>query len=99
VTLSAIIKDVGRQSWLERYLHKLPLTAQALAEDVESYEDHLVRRLKWAAGCFHDEGVVPTRIKLLRHAGEHRRIAESQKVRECIDAILQSFTPQSTVSR
>jgi Tn7-like transposition protein D/TniQ len=89
-TLSAVIKDVGRQSWLERYLHKLPLTAQVITEDIESYEDHLIRRLEWAAGCFHNEGIIPTRIKLLRHAGEHRRIVESQKVRECIDAILKA---------
>jgi hypothetical protein len=91
VTLSAIIKDVGQQSWLERYLHKLPLTAQVIAEDVESYEDHLIRRLEWAAGCFHDEGIIPTRIKLLRYAGEHRSIVKSQKIQECIDAILKSF--------
>lgn len=98
-TLSAVIKDVGRQSWLERYLHKLPLTAKVIADDIESYEDHLIRRLEWAARYFHDEGTLPTRIKLLRHAGEHRRIVESQKVRECIDTILQSLIPPSIVSR
>lgn len=98
-SLSAIIKDVGRQSWLESYLHKLPLTAKVVTEDLESYEDHLIRRLHWAAGCFRDEGIIPTRIKLLRSAGEHRRIVESQKVQECIDAILNSFRPESIVSR
>lgn len=91
VSLSAVVRDVGRQSWLERYLHKLPLTAQVIAEDVESHEDHLIRRLEWAGGCFHYEKIIPTRIKLLRRAGEHRRIVESQKVQEFVDVILKSF--------
>jgi hypothetical protein len=97
VTLSAIVKDVGRQSWLERYLHKLPLTAKVIAEDIESYEDHLIRRLEWTAGCFRDEGIIPTRTKLLRHAGEHRRIVESHRVQELLDGILQSFAPAPIV--
>jgi len=48
VSLTAIIREVGHSAWIERCLHKLPRTSTALSNHVESHEDFLIRRVKWA---------------------------------------------------
>ena len=94
VSLSAIIREVGRRSWLEQFLHKLPLTKGILNACTESREQFLVRKVKWAEQKYREEGVKPTGFMLRERAGiRGRAFAGSPAVVAAVDeAIAALFT-------
>jgi hypothetical protein len=59
VTRTAIGRAVGAVALLRQKLHKMPLTAQILANVVETREGYAVRRIRWAAECFIRECIRP----------------------------------------
>ncbi|MBD1808116.1 TniQ family protein [Microcoleus sp. FACHB-SPT15] len=63
ITKRAISKDINQIGVIQNYLNKLPLTAQALNEVVETREEYVVRYTRWAVECLelHD-----TKIKCPR---------------------------------
>jgi hypothetical protein len=66
VTAWAIILESGESANLlnEPIINRLPRTAQALKEAVETRDQFTIRRIKWAAESFRIEGVSPSRMKL-----------------------------------
>jgi hypothetical protein len=66
VTAWAIILESGESANLlnEPIIKRLPRTAQALKEAVETRDQFTIRRIKWAAESFRTEGVSPSRMKL-----------------------------------
>jgi hypothetical protein len=85
VSISLLAKEVGHRSWLERYLNNLPKTAVALAEHLESVEDFLIRRIKWATEYYLDQKKLPSRSQLSAYAGVRGRTAgKTAKVQESL---------------
>jgi hypothetical protein len=62
---AAVIREVGYQIWIENRLDKLPLTAKALAENLEPLEAYMIRKVEWATEFFIQEGKCPTRLQLM----------------------------------
>ncbi len=59
ITRRAIGRDINQLGLIQSYLNKLPLTAQALNEVVETREEYAVRCTQWAVECFelHDREI------------------------------------------
>jgi hypothetical protein len=88
ITQSSIGKTIGKPTRLNRDLEKLPLTKHALMECVETGEQWAVRRIWWIVDLYLQEGVCPERMAFIRRAGV-RKSAESQEIKEAIDAALE----------
>lgn len=94
VTVKAIGMALERRAGLfpKRELEQMPLTAIALAEVVETWDEFTIRRLRWAQLCFRSEGRCPKRYQLLRRASINLyRVSSSPQVQEAIEATLQSL--------
>ncbi|MEJ2795285.1 TnsD family Tn7-like transposition protein [Iodobacter sp. LRB] len=86
VTKASIGRSMRKRSLLEKYLLRLPLTAQALAANIESIEDFQCRRLQWAALQVKQLHPAPLPWMLLRIAG--LKYAGSGKVSKVLDELL-----------
>jgi transposase-like protein len=51
ITRRAIARDINQLGVIQRHLNKIPLTAQALNEVVETQEEYVVRHTRWAVEC------------------------------------------------
>ena len=71
VTRSAIFRNRNRYKRLlnRKVSAKLPLMLKALSEVVETHIQFSRRRIRWATGCFIQEGVVPSFTRLAERAG------------------------------
>jgi hypothetical protein len=101
VTKTGIGIDINKLKQLETQLDKLPLTAKALAEVVETHEEFAVRKIEGATKSFLNEKVCPTRRQLLCRAKvalTSLHIIAAQQVKEAIDAALQSLASIDAVS-
>jgi hypothetical protein len=93
ITIAAIARDSGQSiSLLRNRLDKLPLTAEALADIVETHEEFAIRRVRWAADLYHQENTYPKRWQLVRRAGVEG-FSERPQVKDAIDAALESLNP------
>jgi Tn7-like transposition protein D/TniQ len=90
ITVSAIGREIGHVALLQQHLDKLPRTAKALEEHVESREANAVRRVWWIAVDCIQKNICLKRWLLIRKAGV-ARLAESPQVKDAIDAALQSL--------
>lgn len=88
ITTSAIGRETGQLALLQQHLDKLPRTAQALKESVESRERFAVRRVWWVTTILSREHIYPERWLLIRKAGVARLI-DQPEVKGTIDAALQ----------
>lgn len=68
VTRTAIGRALGAITLLRQNLHKMPLTAQAIADMVETREQYAVRRVWWAADLYCQEEVLPQEWQLVMRA-------------------------------
>jgi hypothetical protein len=91
VTRGAIGRDIDRKALLDHYLHKLPLTAKAIDEVVETHEEFAIRRIQWVAECFRHENIHPTRWQLVQRVSMKPEIAAFPQVKAAIAAALASF--------
>lgn len=89
VSITAIIRIVGHRTWLEKKLDKLPLTSQALATHLESFEDYSIHRIVWASNFFREKGVAPSQAMFSRRAGVRGRLASNgERARAELDSAL-----------
>jgi hypothetical protein len=95
VTKTAIASSIGYLALIQKQLDKLPRTAEALTEVVESTEEFAVRRVQWAVDCFRQENVYPKRWQIIRRTGMKSSTATLPQVKEAIAAALQSLAPLS----
>jgi hypothetical protein len=98
ITKTAIGQDIDKKELLQRQLHKLPKTAQVLAEVIETREQFAVRRVQWATECFRQQNISPVWSGLINLAGVYE-LREIPQVKEAIDAALQSLELLSIVDR
>lgn len=80
ISLAAISREVGHKSWLEFRLHKLPRTAKALKVCLESVEEFLIRRVRWAEEHYSQIGACPARSYFETLAGTKHKSKEMPEV-------------------
>lgn len=68
VSITELIKRIGKKAWIEKSKEKLPLTAKAIAESLETLEDFMIRKLLWAEKQFIEEKIIPTKTQLKQRA-------------------------------
>lgn len=68
VTRTAIGKAVGAVTLLRKNLQRMPLTAQILANAVETRVEYALRRILWAAECFIHDIILPHPWQLILRA-------------------------------
>jgi hypothetical protein len=85
---AAVIRRIGHQIWIENRLGKLPLTAKALDESVESLEAYMIRKVDWAAEFFIQEGRCPTRLQLTVQASVRNDAGQEPSVQSAIDVVM-----------
>lgn len=89
VSITAIIKAVGHQSWLEKRLDKLPRTAKALNHYVESLEDFVLRQIKWAEEQYLKEDTYPSRLRFEMRAHTRNETGKMPEMQCAVDASLE----------
>jgi hypothetical protein len=69
VTKQAIGRDLDRKDWFsKKQIKKLPLTAKVLKEVLESTLEFSIRKVRWAAARFREEGQSPSLSTLANRA-------------------------------
>lgn len=68
VCITEIIRETGLKKWIEKRHLKLPKTAKAVDKNLESLEDYMIRKLKWAESLYIKEGRIPSQSQLIRRA-------------------------------
>jgi hypothetical protein len=68
ICITEIIRRVGYKKWIEKRHKKLPQTTKILDRYLESLEDYMIRKLRWAEKEFIKEKEIPTRNQLIRRA-------------------------------
>ena len=87
VTAAAIAREIGKQDFLTLHLDKFPLTLETLHKVTETFEQFAIRRVTWAANCFRNETVRPTRSQLVSRA-RAQNCARRPLIKEALDAAL-----------
>lgn len=90
VSFASIGRTIGQLALLQQHIDKLPLTAEALAESVETRENFAVRRVIWAAEKYREERLHPTKWQLIKYAGVERLVTNGL-VQETIGLALKSL--------
>ncbi|HEY9795286.1 MAG TPA: TnsD family transposase [Leptolyngbyaceae cyanobacterium] len=97
ITIRAIGRDINQLALIQYHLNKLPLTAKALEEVVETWEVYTIRRICWAAECFRREKVYPSQRELKERAGitgiAYNRLAAIPQVQKALHEALKSLEP------
>lgn len=84
ITANLIGKHLDKQELLARQISKLPLTAKALTEVVETTEQVAVRRVRWATEFFLQENINPAPSQLLLRAGVYA-LQDVPEVKEALE--------------
>jgi Tn7-like transposition protein D/TniQ len=88
ITVMAIGRELDKKDLLQKdkHLAKLPHTRQALDEVTETRSQFVLRRLKWATGCFRDEGLAPAKSTLALRACVDYVIWKDEEMGSALDA-------------
>jgi len=87
VTRTAIGRALGAITLLRQKLHKMPLTARAMAGVIETRVEYAVRRIQWAGECFTRERALPRPWQLMQRANVYR-LRSVPEVKSAVDATL-----------
>jgi len=90
VTKTAVGRDLGQLTLLRQKIHKLPLTAAALDEVVESRADFAIRRVRRVAVMFSQEGAQPRAWELIAKANVHS-LMSVPRVADAVNDSLRMF--------
>jgi len=60
VTITAIVAEIKWEGWINERHEKLPRTAQAIAESVESLEEFTLRKVQWTEQYYAEAVIVTT---------------------------------------
>lgn len=89
ITISEIIKEVGRMGWIYRRRKDFPLTTRTIAECSESMETFALRQVRWVEGYYSREGICPSRHKFRKTGRINQSCSKLPSVSEAIAAALQ----------
>lgn len=96
VSMAAVMKEVGRKSWLEFRLGKLPLTNKVLNDYLETVEEFLIRRVTWAEEYYFQKGICPARSYFEASAGTKSNSGRLPAVQSAIDAAMERLKVRFT---
>lgn len=86
VTKTALGKEMGRKSWIDKHLNEMPRTKAAIEQEVESHEEFQIRRVYRVAAVYKAKGYTIKKWQLVRKAG--LRPDYTDRVHDFIDAVL-----------
>jgi hypothetical protein len=98
VTKTAVGRDLGQVTLLQQKIHKLPLTAAALREVVESRVDFAIRRVMWVAESFRQAGTQPRAWELIMRANVSGLTAEPG-VMDAVNKSLRTFEEEAVYAK
>lgn len=98
VTRTAIGKAVGAVTLLRQKLHKMPLTAQVLANVVETRVEYAVRRIWWVAECFIRDSTLPRAWQLVLQANVYS-LKHIPEVKTAVNAAVILIESNSSLKR
>jgi hypothetical protein len=84
VSKSQICREVPELRWFPKP-ESAPLTAQALGEVIESFEDFTLRRIHWALQRYLEEGICPKRYVFIQRVYLNRKMLTLPKVQSALD--------------
>jgi len=87
VTRAAIGRAVGATTLLRQKLHKMPLTAQAMARVIETRVEYAIRRIRWAAESFTHDRILPRPWQLMQRANVYS-LRSVPEVKRAVNAAL-----------
>lgn len=91
VTKTMLTREIGIRHSM--YLPKLPLTAQAVSEAIDTQDEFDTRRVWWTVDYYRQVKIKPKRWQLIRHAGVSRK-ASRPLVKEAIDTALEMLSAE-----
>jgi hypothetical protein len=68
ICITEIIRKIGFKKWIEKRHLRLPKTKKVIDENLESLEDFMLRKLKWAESLYIKERRIPNQNELMRRA-------------------------------
>ncbi len=89
VSKEEIIRRLGHRAWIEQSLSKLPQTADALTNSLESREEFLIRRVRITEAHFQSLGRCPTYHQFDIQAGTRTKNGQRRIVRKAIERALE----------
>lgn len=94
ITVASIGRTIRQLALIQQHLDKLPLTAGAIAEVIETREDFALRRVQWATMTFLKRGYAPERWEFIQLAGL-ARVATWATVDQAIQSALHTLEQQA----
>jgi Tn7-like transposition protein D/TniQ len=92
VSITEVARRAGKKVWLEKRGKKLPKTSKILDEKLESLEDFMCRKGKWAKEFYIKEKIIPTKLQLKVKAVVRNHTSDtSTKVQKVIEDSLQEI--------
>jgi hypothetical protein len=88
MTTAALGREAGCLALLQKHRDKLPHTVSALDSLIEDRGAYAIRRIKWAAHTFQQDGSMPKEWELIRLAGV-ARMTNDPRVRAALQEALQ----------
>jgi hypothetical protein len=85
-TVSRIGRSIGKLSLLEQHLDKLPICQGILNINMETEEQHQIRKIDWASKKIKQQGKRPVNWRILRVAGI--RVLKTKKVEQYLRDII-----------
>lgn len=98
ITLSKIGRSIGKLALLEQHLNKLPITKGLLKINLETEEQHQIRKIDWAVSNIKRQGQRPVKWRILREAGI--RVVKTENVEHYLISKIQEafYNFQDTIS-
>jgi hypothetical protein len=93
VTVNRLGREIDKAALLnnKNLSSKIPLTAQLLAETVETHLNFSIRCIKWAVSCYQRENTVPSISSLAKLAGMTMSTTHRPEIRAVINEELESL--------
>jgi hypothetical protein len=95
VTKTAIGIELGAVGILRQKIQRMPITAQVLANVIETQEQYAARRIWWAANSYYEEDTFPKAWQLVKRASVNQLKARPE-VRYTIEAAMHMIKTRLT---
>ena len=91
ITVTSVGRELGRLSILQKHLDKLPKTAEALSQTVDTRESFAVRRVEWTLRYCRDQGISLQRWQFIRLAGLRPELLHATVIDQALAGTLQQL--------
>ena len=92
VSITEIIRRIGKKKWIEKRKQKLPLTNEVINKKNEPLEKYMLRKVKWAIDYFIEHKMIPSKSQLKLKAVVRNNTSEkSKKIQKMLDQALKEI--------